>query len=93
MGRKSLNGQKQNTITLILTQEESNSLKVFETHKHIYDFFQKTGEIVNLHPHIKQELLDAIRVFQPYYFVNLNCPACIVDFLNDVYRIYQEKSI
>lgn len=93
MGRKSTSGQKQSITTSTLTQEENNSLKVFETHKHIYDFFQKTGEIVNLHPHIKQELLDAMRIFQPYYFVNLNCPACLVDFLNDIYRIYQEKKL
>jgi len=66
-------------------------LKIFETHKHIYDFYLKTDEIVNLHPHIKQELLDAYRVFDPYYFVNLNCPACVAEFLDLIYRVYELK--
>jgi hypothetical protein len=62
---------------------------VFDKHRHFYDFYHKTGEIVNFHHDIQSELLNEYRRLKDeYYHYNTNCKVCVIDFLNLIYRWY-----
>ena len=91
MGRRSKNGQTENTISLKLTSEEENCLTVLSKHKHIYDLFQQTGEIVNFYHEIQNELLDAYQLIDPHYSYNRSCPACVAEFMVTIYRWYKSR--
>lgn len=71
-------------------QEEKSYLKVLQDHKHIYDRYKMTGEIVNLHPHIKEEIANAYRVEHPNYYYNKACPICVIEMLETVYQWYEK---
>ena len=92
MGKDSMNGQKKSTISLKLTKQEEPHLKVLSQHKHIYDLFMQTGEVVNLHPHIKEEIVNAYRIEHPHYHYNSNCSACIAEMLTTIYSYYNQKT-
>ena len=63
--------------------------EIFERHRHFYDFYHKTDTIVNFNHDIQKELLDEYRrVKDTYYHYNTNCTICVVDFLNLIYRWY-----
>ena len=63
--------------------------EIFDKHRHFYDFYHKTGEIVNFNHDIQKELLDEYRrVKDEYYHYNTNCTICVIDFLNLIYRWY-----
>ena len=65
------------------------SNNIFDKHRHFYDFYHKTGEIVNFNHDIQKELLDEYRrVKDAYYHYNTNCTICVIDFLNLIYRWY-----
>ena len=65
------------------------SSNVLDKHRHFYDFYHKTGEIVNFHHDIQSELLNEYRRLKDeYYHYNTNCKVCVIDFLNLVYRWY-----
>ena len=67
-------------------------MQTFARHKHIYDFYSKTGEMVNFHHDIQQELLVAYRAkVDPYYTFSNTCPVCVCDFLNQIYRWYDNR--
>jgi hypothetical protein len=70
-------------------EEEKEHLKVLSMHKHIYDHFLKTGEIVNLYPHIREEIVAAYRVEYPHYRYNGGCYSCVVEMLKTIYRWYE----
>jgi hypothetical protein len=53
--------------------------------------FVLTGEVVNLHPHIKDEIVTAYRTEHPHYHYNASCSACVVEMLQQVYQYYNEK--
>ena len=72
-----------------LTESEKPHLKVLSIHKPIYDYFIKSGEIVNLHPHIKNEIVDAYKVEHPHYHYNTNCGVCVAEMLTLVYKWYE----
>lgn len=74
------------------TIEEKQHLKKLAEHKHIYDFYMKTGEVVNLHPHIKNEIVNAYRVEFPHYHYNMACSACTLEMLVQVYRWYEKQT-
>lgn len=61
-------------------------MEVFDKHRHYYDSFVKTGEIVNLWPEVVNELLNEYRKTDPYYHLNRNCKICIVEFLKTIYQ-------
>jgi hypothetical protein len=62
---------------------------IFDKHRHYYDFYHKTGEIVNFHHDVQQELLNEYRRLKDeYYHFNNNCKVCVIDFLNTIYRWY-----
>ena len=55
-------------------------------HKHIYDLYVQTNEVVNLHPYIKKDIFDAYRVENPTYEYNKACHVCTVEMLEKVYK-------
>ena len=40
----------------LLVEKETNA--IFDKHRHYYDFYHKTGEIVNFHHDVQIELLN-----------------------------------
>ena len=65
---------------------------IFDKHRHFYDFYHKTGEIVNFHHDIQSELLNEYRRLKDeYYHYNTNCKVCVIDFLNLIYRWYDNN--
>ena len=91
MGRRSKNGQIESIISLKLTNIEENCLKVLSEHKHIYDLYERTGELVNFHAHIQNEILEAYQGIDPHYSYNRGCPVCVAEFIVKVYRWYNSK--
>ena len=65
------------------------SNNIFDKHRHFYDFYHKTVEIVNFNHDIQNELLNEYRKLKDeYYHYNTNCKVCVTDFLNTIYRWY-----
>ena len=92
MGKNYTNGQRQSIQSMPSTPPVSKHFQTFAAHRHFWEFFQRTGELVNFHHPIQQELLDAYRAeVDAYYHYNNNCAVCVVEFLNKVYRFYNEK--
>ena len=91
MGKDLMNGQKKSTTSMKSTKKEEPHLQILSSHKHIYDLFVQTGEVVNLHPHIKDEIVSAYRVEHPHYHYNASCSACVVEMLTIVYQYYNSK--
>jgi hypothetical protein len=91
MARKSTNGQKANTTSATLTQEEELHLTTLSKHKHIFDFYMKTQEIVNFHPHIRLEVVNAYKFWNPHYHYDDKCPVCIAEMLHTIYSFYNLK--
>lgn len=92
MAKISINGQKKSTISLKSTNQEKPHLKILSDHKHIYDLFEKTGEMVNLHPHIRDEIVNAYRVENPHFHYNGNCGACIIEMMVTIYQWYNQQT-
>lgn len=72
-------------------KEEKPHLKVLSSHKHIYDLFEKTGELVNFHPHIRSEIVEAYKVEHPHYSYNQSCSACIMEMITTIYKWYNKQ--
>ena len=83
-------GDEKNIIYSTLTPDVAPHLKVLAKHKHIYDFYVNTGELVNFHADIHNEVIEAYRVVNPHYHYNRSCPACVCDMLKDVYNYYNK---
>ncbi len=88
MGRKSTNGQVKNTTLPQSTKTEEPHIKTLSKYKEIYEIYIKTGEIVNLYPHVKSEIIDAYRVEHPHYHCNISCAACVAEMLVTIYNWY-----
>lgn len=70
---------------------EGEYLQTLSKHKHIYDFFIKTGELVNYFPHIRNEVDNAYRnLVDPYHKYNVNCGACVAENLVKVYKWHEK---
>ena len=66
---------------------EDKHTATFARHKHYYDFYTKTGELVNFNHDVQNELLIAYRETKDkYYRYNNSCPVCVIEFLNNIYR-------
>jgi hypothetical protein len=87
----STSGQSVSTASSTLTSEEESALQTLARHEHIWLLFNQTGEIVNLFPHVKQEIVDAYKVFDPHYHANFSCGACMAEMLKIVYNFYDTK--
>ena len=74
------------------TSEEPSYIKVFAKHKHIYDLYYNSSEIVNFNHDIQNELLEAYKqAHDPYYNYNRTCPVCVAEFLTKIYRWYEQQ--
>lgn len=98
MAKKPMNGLSKSTTSKTSTSQEDKPLKtsfrsdVLEKHKHIYDLYMKTGEIVNFHHHIQADIVSVYRLENPNYSYQKTCPACVAEMLHTVYKWYLNKS-
>lgn len=69
---------------------EEKDLQVFLKYKPIHDLFAKTGELVNFAPHIRKELVDAYKNYEPHYHYNERCQACIIEMITIIYRWFEK---
>jgi len=70
------------------------SVATLERHLHYWHFYNKTGELVNFYPHVKTELLQVMRTeIDPYYHLNDSCPACVVEFINRLFKWYDKQKL
>jgi hypothetical protein len=60
-------------------------------HKHYYDLFKATGELVAFTIEVQNELLEVMRTRDPYYQYNGRCGACVGTFLVNVYNTFNEQ--
>ena len=72
MAKKSMSGQSKITPLPTLIKKENPSLTILSRHKHFYDFYMQTGEIVNFHHHIQNEILEAFKLEHPHYHITMN---------------------
>lgn len=91
LAKHSGSGGVKNTTFLTLTPDVAAHLKVLAKHKHIYDLFVQTGELVNFSADIHNEVIEAFKVDNPHYHYNRSCPACVCEMLKDVYNYYKSK--
>jgi len=71
---------------------ENNYLEIFAKHKHYYDMFAASGEVVNFNHDVQDELLEAYRgLFDEYYNYSRTCKVCVIEFLMLAYRKYLNK--
>ena len=74
-----------------LVQLDATSLAVLSKHKHFYDLFMKTGELVGFSHEIQNELLQVYKKADPIYTYNSRCGACVGTFLVNVYKTFHEQ--
>lgn len=66
-------------------------LEILLRHKHHYDLFIKSGEVVNFNHDIQDELLNVMRLKIPHYEYNRRCDACVCEFLVLTYKQYKDE--
>jgi len=71
---------------------EKKHLQVLSEHKHIYDFFMRSQELVGFHPHIQDAVFSAYIVHDPHFHVNRTCPACVAEALINIYKWFENES-
>jgi hypothetical protein len=74
-----------------LVKLDAKHLEVLSKHKHYYDLFIKSGELVGFTHDVQQELLQVYRLVDPVYTYNNRCGACIGTFLVNVYKTFNEQ--
>jgi hypothetical protein len=74
-----------------LVQLDATSLAVLAKHKHYYDLFIKTGELVGFTHEVQNELLEVYKKADPIYTYNSRCGACVGTFLVNVYKTFNEQ--
>ena len=70
---------------------EDKHLAILLKHKHFYDLFAATGELVAFTNEVQNELLEVMRSKDPYYQYNGRCGACVGSFLTNVYKTFNEQ--
>ena len=91
MAKKSTNGQLKSTTSKMSTKSEEKHLQTLSMHKHFYDFLINTNSVVGLTPEIRNEIVTAYKVHNPYYHYNDRCNACIAEMLHIVYNWYKTQ--
>lgn len=87
-----MSGRKKTTTLPTSTKSEEPYMLIFAKHKHIYDLYYNSGEIVNFSHDIQNELLMAYReAHDQYYNYNRTCPVCVAEFLTLIYRWYAKQ--
>ena len=69
---------------------EEKHLQTLSKHKHIFDLYEKTNELVNFYHDIQKEIVDVYKVYHPYYHYNNNCLSCVVEMINTIYWWYNQ---
>jgi hypothetical protein len=71
---------------------EDKHLQTLLRHKHIYDLFARTNEIVGLTPEVRGEITNAYRqIHDAHYHYNDGCHTCIVEMLVTIYSWYNKE--
>lgn len=73
-----------------LDKLDARHLEILLKHKHFYDLFITSGELVNFSLETQNELLEVYRTKDPYYTYNNRCGACVGSFLVNVYKTFNE---
>ena len=73
-----------------LEKLDARHLEILLKHKHYYDLFTATGELVGFSHEAQNELLEVMRSKDPYFQYNGGCGACVAGFLTNVYRTFNE---
>jgi len=72
---------------------EDKHLQTLLKHKHIYDLYARTQEIVGLSPEIRGEIVNAYRnLHDAHYHHNDGCQMCIVEMLTTIYSWYNKNN-
>lgn len=74
-----------------LVELDATSLAVLSKHKHYFDLFMKTGELVGFSHEIQNELLQVYKKADPIYTYNSRCGACVGTFLVNVYKTFHDQ--
>ena len=74
-----------------LVELDATSLAVLSKHKHYYDLFMKTGELVGFTHEVQNELLQVYKKADPIYTYNGRCGACVGTFLVNVYKTFNDQ--
>lgn len=74
-----------------LTKLDEKHLAILLKHKHFYDLFIKTGELVGFTHDIQAELLEVYKIADPIYTYNNRCGACVGTFLSNVYITFKDQ--
>jgi hypothetical protein len=67
---------------------DEKHLEILLKHKHFYDLFKATGELVSFSHEAQKELLEVMRSKDPHYTYNGGCGACVAAFLSKVYKTF-----
>ena len=86
-----MSGQKKNITTKKSAKEEPKHLQVLLKHKHHYDLFIRTGELVNFSAETQTELFNIYKEKFPNYDYNRRCPACVAEFMVAVYSHFKNE--
>ena len=71
---------------------EEKHLAILSKHKHIYDLFIQTSELVNFTAEIQNEIVSVYKIENPHYHYNRTCPACVCDMIKTIYNWYNKKT-
>lgn len=74
-----------------LVKLEEKHLAILSKHKHFYDLFIRTGELVGFTHEIQNELLEVYKMADPIYTYNNRCGACVGTFLVNVYKTFHDQ--
>lgn len=70
---------------------EEKHLQILLKHKHFYDLFIRSGELVGFTHEIQNELLEVYKLVDPIYTYNNRCGACVGTFLVNVYKTFKDQ--
>lgn len=74
-----------------LIKLEERHLEILLRHKHHYDLFIRTGELIGFTHDIQNELLEVMRLKDAYYTYNNRCGACVGSFLVTIYKTFANE--
>ena len=86
-----MSGQKKNTITKKSVKEDTKHIQVLLKHRHHYELFIRTGELVNFTTESQAELFNIYKERKPNYDYNRRCAACVAEFLVHVYSEFKNE--
>ena len=86
-----MSGQKKNTTTKKSVKEDTKHIQVLLKHRHHYELFIRTGELVNFSAETQTELFNIYKERKPNYDYNRRCAACVAEFLVHVYSEFKNE--